>query len=88
MGAEREHAAAERGDGLGRVKGSQTLQKVATLGITRPVTGADLSADGKRLTYGRDDATVAMAYNTLIAAPTSATLFVCTGSIPSFGAAA
>jgi WD40 repeat protein len=35
----------------------------------------DVSADGKRLTYGRDDATVAMAYNTLIAAPTSATLF-------------
>ncbi len=35
----------------------------------------DLSADGKRLTYGRDDATVAMAYSTLIAAPTSATVF-------------
>lgn len=35
----------------------------------------DVSADGKHLSYGRDDATVAMAYNTLIAAPSSATLF-------------
>jgi hypothetical protein len=35
-----------------------------------------LSADGRRIGYGRDDATVVMAYNTLIAAPTSATLFM------------
>lgn len=42
---------------------------------TGPLT-IDVSRDGKRLTYGRDDATVVMAYNTLIAAPTSATLFM------------
>jgi len=42
---------------------------------TGPVT-IDVSRDGKRLSYGRDDATVVMAYNTLIAAPTSATLFM------------
>jgi WD40 repeat protein len=35
----------------------------------------DVSADGKHFSYGRDDATVVMSYNTLIAAPTSATLF-------------
>lgn len=35
-----------------------------------------VSPDGKRVGYGRDDATVVMAYNTLIAAPTSATLFM------------
>src|SRR5262249_30087093 len=33
-----------------------------------------VSHDGKRVSYGRDDATVVMAYNTLIAAPTSAVL--------------
>ncbi len=42
---------------------------------TGPLT-VDVSPDGKRLTYGRDDATVVMAYNTLIAAPLSATLFM------------
>jgi hypothetical protein len=35
----------------------------------------DVSANGKHFSYGRDDATVVMAYNTLIAAPTSATAF-------------
>jgi WD40 repeat protein len=38
-----------------------------------------VSPDGKHVTYGRDDATVVMAYNTLIAAPTSAVAF--TGQI-------
>jgi hypothetical protein len=42
---------------------------------TGPLTLA-VSADGKRFSYGRDDATVVMAYNTLIAAPTSATFFM------------
>lgn len=41
---------------------------------TGPLT-LDVSPDGKRLGYGRDDATVVMAYNTLIAAPTSAAIF-------------
>ena len=39
----------------------------------------DVSADGKHFSYGRDDATVVMTYNTLIAAPTSAVPF--TGQI-------
>jgi WD40 repeat protein len=34
-----------------------------------------VSPNGQRFSYGRDDATVVMAYNTLIAAPISATLF-------------
>jgi hypothetical protein len=34
----------------------------------------DVSADGKHISYGRDDATIVTAYNTLIAAPTSAVL--------------
>jgi WD40 repeat protein len=36
----------------------------------------DVSADGKRFSYGRDDATVVMSYNTLIAAPTSALMTI------------
>src|SRR5207237_4775721 len=42
---------------------------------TGPLT-LDVSADGKHFSYGRDDATVVTAYNTLVAAPTFATPFV------------
>jgi WD40 repeat protein len=35
-----------------------------------------VSPDGKRLSYGRDDATLVMSYNTRISAPISATLFM------------
>lgn len=50
----------EAGEGPGGISG---VGKVTSLGI---------SSDGKRVSYGRDDATVVMAYNSLIAAPTSA----------------
>lgn len=39
-------------------------------------TALAVSPNGQYFGYGRDDATVAMAYNTLIAAPTAATLFM------------
>lgn len=42
---------------------------------TGPLTLA-VSPNGQRFSYGRDDATVVMAYNTLIAAPISAILFL------------